>query len=56
MKRNFIVTLEIPEGCTVEDVCEYIEESIRVHKGGKDPIFDLDGKSVKVRPASKPEK
>lgn len=49
--HRFTVRLEIPEGATIADVRNYIEDSVRVTKGcyaPDDPIRDLDADSVRV--------
>lgn len=50
-KRKFTVEVEIPEGCTVTEMKEYIRLAVRCWAGGmdpEDPIYDLDKDSVKV--------
>ena len=50
-RQSFVVTCNIPEGCTVKDVREYIDDAVSVWKGSMDPespIFDFDGNSVRV--------
>jgi hypothetical protein len=57
-KRAFIVTLEIPEGCTVEEIRQYIDEAVSLWAKSTDPdepLFELDGEKVKVRPMSEPK-
>lgn len=48
----FKVGLEVPEGVTIKDMKEYIEESVQANVGCKDPscdpMFYLDRKTVKV--------
>lgn len=54
--RQFLVTLTLPPGVTVEEARIYVEEAVAVWCGGKDPespIFDLDGKSVRVKSVSR---
>lgn len=49
---EFRVRLKVPEGATVDDVRDYIEDAVACWKGSRcpdDPIFDLDGDSVRVR-------
>jgi hypothetical protein len=60
MKRAYIVTVEIPEGSTPEEVGQYIDEAICVWCKSfdpmNDPLFDLDGTTVKVRLATRSKK
>jgi len=67
-RRQFLVTLDVPPGTTVEDVRQYIDEAVSVWRGslypgyinGDDdpphPLFDLDGESVKVKAIPKKRK
>lgn len=52
MKRlHFKVSVDLPEGCTVTEVKDYIEESVATWRGCKDPdsaIFDLNSDTVRV--------
>ncbi len=53
MKKQFLVTVEIPEDVTITQMQEYIKESIETLCKSyhfSDPLFDLDWKSIKVRP------
>lgn len=56
--RQFIVTVDVPKGVTLPEMCDYITEAVGVWKGQLHPderLFDLDGDSVKVKsiPAKK---
>lgn len=49
--RQFVVSVEMPAGVTVEEMEAYIEQAVGCWKGGKDPespIYDLDGKTVRA--------
>lgn len=51
MRRNFNVSLEVPDGCTIEDVEEYIRDAVVIWRKGMDPaipITGLDGDKVFV--------
>ena len=55
-KRNrqtkFTVALEMPEGVSTSEMETYIEEAVATWRGQldpDDPLFALDGDSVKVR-------
>jgi hypothetical protein len=61
MKRQFVVTLDMPKGVTADEMATYIEESVAVWKGHMDPdepLFDLDGDSVRAKavPRKRPAK
>lgn len=50
--RQFLVTIEIPRGATVEEMRTYIWDAIVTLKGGlspDDPLFDIDRDSIKVQ-------
>ena len=50
-RLKFKVKVDLPEGCKIADMQEYIEEAVATWKGCKHPedsIFDLDWKTVKV--------
>jgi len=50
-KVSFKVSVDLPDGCKIAEMRDYIEESVATWKGCKhpeEPIFDLDWKSVKV--------
>jgi hypothetical protein len=61
MKVSFVVSLDVPEGSSVTDVKDYIEDAVRTWCGSLrsaggygeddpgDPMFYLDKDSVKVR-------
>lgn len=52
MKRSFLVKLDVPEGCTLPEMAGYIENAVATWKGQlhpDEPLFDLDGDSVKVK-------
>lgn len=54
--RQFLVTLDIPPGCTVAEIREYIKDAVGTwHKGGDpvEPLFRLDDDSVKVKSIKK---
>lgn len=59
-EQTFRVTLEIPNGCSVEEVRFYIWEAVTTWAGsfepGVDPLFDLNRDSVKVTRERKPKK
>ena len=49
---EFVVSLDRPHGASISDLKDYIEEWVACGKGSRhpdDPIFDLDGDSVKVK-------
>lgn len=51
-KAKFEVLLEIPEGCSREDVASYIHDAVQCWKGSHHPndaIFRLDYMTVEVR-------
>jgi hypothetical protein len=51
-KQSYQVELEIPKGCTTEDIRLYIKEAVETWCKTTDPdgaLFDLNDKSVKVR-------
>lgn len=51
MRRMFIVQVEMPEGCTVDDMRAYIWDAVATWRGQlhpDEPLFDLDGDSVRV--------
>src|SRR5687768_7752390 len=57
MRREFTVSVEIPKGCSVGHVADYIRQAVRCWCGSKDPedpIFDLNRKSIRVRLVPKP--
>ena len=50
-RKSFKVTLDVPEGVSIAEMRDYIETAVRTWCGGgcpDDPIFQLDGDSVKV--------
>ena len=51
-KRSaFLITVDIPEGCTTKEMKDYIEEAVTTWHGSMDPehpLFNLDGDSVRV--------
>ena len=56
--RTFKVTLDIPEGATISEVKDYIEDAVSSMKdcySPEDDIFYLDGDSVKVKSTRKPK-
>lgn len=58
-RRSYRVTLDVPDGVNDTEMKAYIEEAVAVWKGQKhpeDPLFDLDGKSVKVSKPHKPKR
>lgn len=57
--HQFVVTVELPEGVTVAEMTGYIDRAVSCRKGGMDPdspIYDLDGKTVRVRHVPKKRK
>lgn len=49
--RQFVVTVEVPPGVSVEEMEGYIEEAVAVWKGGgapESPLFGLKGDTVRV--------
>lgn len=51
MKRQFVVTFEMPAGLTVDEAAEYVRQAVACWAGSKDPesaIYDLDKSSVRV--------
>ncbi len=51
MKRQFIVTVEMPEEATPADVKRYIHDAVQTWKGQlhpSDPMADLDYSKVRV--------
>ena len=53
MKKSFKVTLDMPEGVSIMEICGYIVGSIRLMRGSyskDDPIFELDRDTVKCTP------
>lgn len=59
MKRQFVVTVEMPPGVTVAGMADYISEAVAVWAGGKDPesaIFQLNGGAVRVKPVPVPKR
>lgn len=60
--RKFVVSVEVPDGMTADEMAGYIEEAVRAWSGGKDPedpIYGLNRNSVKVmkqRQVKKPAK
>ncbi len=52
MRREFIVSLKMPEGVSVREMTGYIESAVSIWKGSMSPedaIFFLEGDSVRVR-------
>lgn len=48
---EFLVTLDVPLGCTIARMRDYIETEVKAGVGGvypEDPITDLDRNSVVV--------
>lgn len=55
-RRQFLVTLDMPDGVSVEEMRTYIEEAIGAWKGSFDPesaLFNLNGDSVKAKSVPK---
>jgi len=51
MRRNFRVTVDVPEGASLDDVALYIKEAVQGWKDGldsSDPMFNLDASRVMV--------
>lgn len=49
--RQFVVTVEVPPGVSIEEMEGYIETAVACWKGGGDPesaIYDLKGDTVRV--------
>lgn len=49
---SFVVTLDVPEGATAEDMQYYVREEVAAGCGNRDPadpIFNLDRDSVQVK-------
>jgi hypothetical protein len=52
MKRQFLVTFDMPPGATVADAVAYVDNAVAVYRGSMDPeepMSDLDNSTVKVR-------
>jgi hypothetical protein len=52
MKRQFIVTVEMPNGVTVKEMKEYILDAVATWKGQLDPecdLFWLNSDKVRVK-------
>jgi hypothetical protein len=52
MKRQFIVTLNMPPDAAVSEAVDYIDEAVACWRGGldpDDPMYQLDNSTVKVR-------
>ena len=52
MSNQFMITIDLPKNVTKDDMVRYITEAVGCWKGGyspEDPLFDLDGTSVKVK-------
>lgn len=59
MRREFVVSLEMPWGVTVPEMEQYIEVAVGTWHGGMDPdapIFDLDGDTVRCHRIAKKRK
>jgi len=55
-KTEFIVSVKIPEGCSISAMKDYIRDAVGSMKGCKhpeDPLFWLDYKSVTVKKSRK---
>ena len=51
MKKQFVVTLEMPECVSIKEMKEYINEAVAVwckSYNPNEPLFDLNGNKVKV--------
>lgn len=51
-KEKYIVTIDRPDGVSVRNMVEYIEDAVGCMCGGYnplDPIFDLESNSVKAK-------
>lgn len=51
-RRQFIVAVDIPNGVTVAEVAQLIEDAVACwpkSMNPDDPIFDLDGKTIRVK-------
>ena len=51
MKKKFVVTLEMPEGVTISEMKEYINEAVALwckSYNPQEPLFDLNRNKVKV--------
>lgn len=58
MRREFVVSVDMPDGVKVAEMAGYIGDAVATYKGCLDPdeaIYGLDGNSVKVRPVPKPK-
>jgi hypothetical protein len=58
-RREFVVRLDMPEGVTALEMEGYIEDAVACWKGRcgpDDPIYNLDGKSVRARLVPQPRK
>lgn len=56
MKRQFVVTLEMPEGVTAAGMADYIANAVGFERGRRnpeDPLFRLDAGSVRVKSVPK---
>jgi len=52
MIRLFLVTIDVPDGATIAEMEQYIEEAVSVWAGSKDQtekVHRFDRSSVKVR-------
>lgn len=59
VKRQFLVTLEMPENVTLNKMAVYIEEAVASWKGkliSSDPMSEFKGSSVKVKSVPLPKK
>jgi hypothetical protein len=57
MTHLFLVQVELPDGCTVEDMRRYIWDAVGTWKGQlhpDEPLFDLDDESVLVQSIPRP--
>lgn len=51
-RATFLVSLDVPEGCTLAEIEGYIREAVQTWKGQGDPdepLYELDWRSVKVK-------
>jgi hypothetical protein len=59
VKRQFLVTIDMPPDADVTEATEYIEEAVMCWRGGMDPqepMADLDARSVLVKPLPRTKK
>lgn len=51
-KANFLVTVVLPEGVSIQRMREYIDDSVKTMKGCKDPedpLYELQHRHIRVQ-------